>query len=92
MIAVCRMAGMSAQQAFDTLGQLFNDRLASWDEAASRLPSWGPAIDPEVQKYIQGIMDVVKANLHWRSVPRVSRYQFTHWDNYFGPEIMSISD
>jgi hypothetical protein len=93
MVAACRMSGMLAQEAFDTVGQLFDERLARWDIAISRLPLWGQAVDFEIQRYIQGIMDVVKANLYWRydlghsdSVPITNNFPpFSFWsERYFG--------
>jgi hypothetical protein len=30
------------------------------------LPQWGEKIDRQVQTYIQGVQNVVRANLNWR--------------------------
>ena len=66
MVTICQMTGMSAQQAFDTVGKLLQSTYHQWDEAEKKVPSWGEAIDLEVRKYIEGIKAVVHANLRWR--------------------------
>ncbi|KAJ5247787.1 terpene cyclase [Penicillium chermesinum] len=65
LVAVCRNAGMSAQAAFDHLGYMLQTRYRDWYLALASLPSWGNEIDAEVQNYIRGVQNVVKANLHW---------------------------
>lgn len=66
LVAVCRNSGMTAQAAFDHLGFMLQARYRDWYLALVSLPSWGSEIDAEVQNYIRGIQNVVKANLHWR--------------------------
>ena len=68
MVALCRLKGMTAQEAFDQVGSLLQDRYQRWDVLETYIPSWGEVVDPEVEKYISGIKTVVRANLHWRSV------------------------
>lgn len=68
MIAACRLAGHSAQEAFDTLGSLLEQRYIQWDQAIHDLPSWGADVDGEVRRYIDGIQNVVQANISWRCV------------------------
>ncbi|RFU80025.1 terpene synthase [Trichoderma arundinaceum] len=65
MVTVCRLGGMSAQKAFNTVGRLLQSRYRRWDEAEASVPSWGKETDLQVRKYIEGIKSVVKANLHW---------------------------
>ncbi|KAL7948162.1 isoprenoid synthase domain-containing protein [Trichoderma barbatum] len=65
MVAVCRLNGMSAQKAFDKVGELLEGRYRRWDRAEARVPSWGREADVQVQKYIEGIKCVVRANLNW---------------------------
>ncbi len=60
------MSGMSAQQAFDTLGEMLEHRYSEWDNNLAKVPSWGEKIDTEVNDYIEGIRNVVRANLNWR--------------------------
>lgn len=68
MIAACRLAGYSAQEAFDIVGSLLEQRYIQWDQAIQHLPSWGADIDGEVRRYIDGIQNVVQANITWRYV------------------------
>jgi hypothetical protein len=65
MTAACRLAGYSAQEAFDILGSLLEQRYIQWDQAIHHLPSWGADIDGEVRRYIDGIQNVVQANITW---------------------------
>ncbi|KAF5606173.1 presilphiperfolan-8-beta-ol synthase [Fusarium subglutinans] len=66
MVAACRMTGQSPQEAFDTVGNLLEERYQDWQSAIEQLPSWGPEIDANVARYIQGIQNVVQANITWR--------------------------
>lgn len=59
---------MTAQAAFDHIGDMLGSRYRDWYLALADLPSWGPQIDAHVQGYIRGVQNVVKANLHWRLV------------------------
>ncbi|KAH8675039.1 terpene synthase metal binding domain-containing protein [Ilyonectria robusta] len=72
MVAVCRMRGLSAQQAFGTVGALLDSQLAAWEDHLGRVPSWGSKADVEVEKYIEGIRNMARANL--RSSFRSQRY------------------
>ncbi|KAK2028364.1 terpene synthase metal binding domain-containing protein [Colletotrichum zoysiae] len=80
MVAVCRMNGKSAQEAFDTIGSLLEDSHLEWDEVMSRLPDWDAEHDDEVERYIKCIQNVVQANLSWRQWCRCS----LHSKRYFG--------
>ena len=60
------MSGMGAQEAFDYVGKLLDQRYQRWDAAESNLPSWGEIVDAQVQMYIEGIKGTVRANLYWR--------------------------
>ncbi|KAI1042045.1 hypothetical protein LB505_012155 [Fusarium chuoi] len=65
MVAACRMTGQSPQEAFDTVGNLLEERYQDWRSAIEQLPSWGPEIDMNVARYIRGIQNVVQANITW---------------------------
>ncbi|PVI02312.1 terpene synthase metal binding domain-containing protein [Periconia macrospinosa] len=65
MTAACRLAGQSAQEAFNTLGALLERRYIQWNQSIHCLPSWGVEIDSEVRRYIVGIQNVVQANISW---------------------------
>lgn len=66
MTAACRLAGQSAQEAFDTVGALLEQRYIRWEQAIDRLPSWGAEVDAQVRRYIEGIQNIVQANISWR--------------------------
>ncbi|RGP69189.1 terpene synthase metal-containing [Fusarium longipes] len=66
MVASCRMVGQSPQQAFDTVGALLEERYREWETVVGQLPSWGREIDAQVARYIEGIQNVVQANVTWR--------------------------
>ena len=66
LVALLRMSGKSAQEAFDTLGLMLDESFAEWDALVANLPSWGTQLDAPVQEYVQGIGNVVAANLYWR--------------------------
>ena len=57
---------MPAQQAFDRVNGLLQELYRDWYLALAKLPQWGEEVDTQVQKYIQGVQDVVLANLNWR--------------------------
>lgn len=62
------MNGFGPQEAFDYVGGMLNSRHRQWEDALKCVGSWGGEIDGEVARYIQGISNVAKANLHWRYV------------------------
>lgn len=66
MIAACRMAGQGPQEAFDTVAALLEQRYDAWDQSMGQLPSWDNKTDDEVRRYIEGIQNVVQANISWR--------------------------
>ena len=66
MVATCRRSGMPAQKAFNHVGNMLVSRYRDWYLALAELPSWGEQVDYEVQEYILGVVNVVKANLNWR--------------------------
>ena len=68
MVAICRIHGMPAQEAFDYMNNLLKNCYRDWYLALASLPHWGEMIDVQVQTYIQGIQSVAVANLHWRFV------------------------
>lgn len=66
MVAICRMNGMLAQEAFDRVGDLLQERYRRWDVVEGQVRSWGEEVDKQVQRYVEAIKCVVKANLYWR--------------------------
>ncbi|KAK5999191.1 (+)-eremophilene synthase [Cladobotryum mycophilum] len=41
MVTICRMRGMLAQRAFDTVGKLLDSVYNQWNETETKVPSWG---------------------------------------------------
>ena len=60
------MAGQPPQQAFNTVGALLEERYKEWSSVITQLPTWGPEIDAQVARYVEGIQNVVQANVTWR--------------------------
>lgn len=87
MVATCRLSGMSAQQAFDRVNGLLLKCFRDWYIALSCLPNWGEKVDEHVQKYIQGVQDVSRANLNWRFVLNA---EFILLFGFFIPEISEL--
>lgn len=65
LVAVCRMQGMSAQEAVDRVAELIDRRHEKLEEAMNSIPTWDEATDLQLALYTEGIRDVVKANLYW---------------------------
>jgi hypothetical protein len=57
--------GMTLQEAVDFVGDLCKKSIDRFTEDRARLPSWGPAIDAQVQIYVQGLADWIVGSLHW---------------------------
>ncbi|KAF2760256.1 terpenoid synthase [Pseudovirgaria hyperparasitica] len=65
LLAVCRMHGMTMQQAVDCLEHHISERHQRLDHTIQNLPSWGEDIDNEVAKFVQAVQNTIKANLYW---------------------------
>lgn len=61
MIASYRLSGLSAQAAFNKVEELLRSRYKEWYLALANLPQWREEIDAAVQKYVQGVQNVVLA-------------------------------
>ena len=66
LVMLYRLAGMEPQEAFDQMGELLKALFRAWYLALAELPQWGEAIDSQVQKYIEGVQDMLLANVNWR--------------------------
>lgn len=64
MVAACRYQGMNAQEAFDHLDLMLQARYAAFEDATASIPLWGASVDAEVARYVDGLMNCVKANLY----------------------------
>ncbi|KAF2963575.1 hypothetical protein GQX73_g9998 [Xylaria multiplex] len=66
LVAVARMSGLQAQEAFDYIGNMLNSRYERWEKALGEMPYWGEEINKHAERYVRGVADVVRANLYWR--------------------------
>ncbi|KAJ3480431.1 hypothetical protein NLG97_g8075 [Lecanicillium saksenae] len=65
IIAIARLQGMSAQEAFDAAGALLDDLYCQWELVEKRATSLRTGNSLHLQKYINGIKNIVRANLYW---------------------------
>ena len=82
LIALFRRKGLTAQQAFDAVGSMLEERYAGWMVAIEAVPSWGAQVDDEVAQYIQGIKNVAVANVNWSF----------HGKRYFGDMTATVKE
>lgn len=64
-VAVCRLRGMGAQEAVTFIGTEVSCRMAEFEEAVRKLEESSWEYADELLRYVQGIRDVIKANLWW---------------------------
>ena len=57
--------GLNLQEAADHAGVLFGDLMDRFVAERKKLPSWGPDLDRDINRYVDGIGDWVVGNLHW---------------------------
>jgi hypothetical protein len=60
-----RERNLTLQQSFDFAGELLKQAVQRWYWTQQHLPSFGEHADVQVQRYLEGLLDQVKANLHW---------------------------
>jgi hypothetical protein len=61
---------------------MLKKRFVRFDEVLAQLPSWGPDTDRDVARYIEGVRNVVRANLYWSF----------HSERYFGSRHKEVSE
>ena len=66
IIALIRGRGKTAQEAFDEVGVLLQQRYRDFYLAQADLPHVNQEIDIDIQKYVEGVRNIMKANLNWR--------------------------
>lgn len=66
MVTVLRAKGMSAQEAFDHIGELLRECYRDWYLAQARLRQWGEDIDFQVHRYIAALHSILLGSLHWQ--------------------------
>lgn len=72
LIAACRRQGLSAQEAFDHLGRLLDERLELFEKLVESLSQWNDMTTGPVAAYVEGVRNSVRANLYWSL--RTERY------------------
>ncbi|KAK8214398.1 isoprenoid synthase domain-containing protein [Phyllosticta capitalensis] len=60
-----RRLGLSQQQSYDKANELLHGCYRQWYISHSEVPSWGEKVDVQVQQYLQGCLNVLKANVRW---------------------------
>lgn len=66
LVIIYRLMRLSQEEALENINNRLKACFRNWYLAHAELPLWGEAIDNQVQKYIQGIQDLVLANVNWR--------------------------
>ena len=56
---------VDVQEAFDKIGKWRQELTDQFLAAYGKLPSWGPEIDAEVQRYVDGMGNWVRGNSAW---------------------------
>jgi len=62
---VMNQEGIDLQSAVDFVGNMCKQSIDRFIEERSRLPSWGPEIDRQVDIYVAGLADWIVGSLHW---------------------------
>jgi hypothetical protein len=57
--------GLNLQEAVNEAAQLFNDRMREYVELERGLPSFGPELDGQLQRYLKGLRCWVRGNMDW---------------------------
>jgi len=65
IIHILRTQGMAQQEAFDHVAEAIVARYKEWDDMVAQVPSWGEAVDAQVQTYIEATRLTVVAHLEW---------------------------
>lgn len=72
--------GLDLQGAADRVGDMWRQAVEGFCTNKMKVPSWGPKIDEDVAKYIQGLEDWIVGGVEW---------SFSS-ERYFGKEGPSI--
>lgn len=74
--------GLDLQGAVDHIGQMCRRAVDAFCEHRARVPSWGPAIDGDVARYVRGLEDWIAGSLHWTFLS----------ERYFGTQGVDIKE
>jgi hypothetical protein len=58
-------SGVAAQEAVDLIGAAIDRRLLNLEQAIEKMANWKMPWQNQCIRYLQGIRDVIKANLYW---------------------------
>lgn len=72
--------GLDLQAAVDYIGARTHAVLEDYLALKHTIPSWGPEIDAQVQRYVQGLEYTLAGNVHWSFGCR----------RYFGAEVEEV--
>lgn len=56
---------LELQAAVDYVGKLCEECFTRFQALHAALPSWGPEVDAQVEKYVEGLSDWMIGNLEW---------------------------
>lgn len=73
VIILCNEQRCSLQDAVEQLGALHDREMRAFIALAARTPSFGPEVDPALQRYIAGMQHWMRANLDWSAA--TTRYR-----------------
>ena len=65
IVVMMRQEGLDLQSAVDFVGDLCKQSIDRFTEQRANIPSWGPEIDQQVEKYVTGLADWIVGSLHW---------------------------
>jgi hypothetical protein len=65
IVVVMKQDGVDLQTAIDFVGELCQQSIDRFVAERTRLPSWGPEIDRQVDIYVDGLADWIVGSLHW---------------------------
>lgn len=57
--------GYTLQEAVDCVGELCRQCIERFEFQRRQLPTWGPKVDADVQKYVLGLQHWIVGSLHW---------------------------
>ena len=57
IVVMMRQEGLDLQSAVDFVGDLCKQSIDRFTEQRANIPSWGPEIDRQVEKYVTGLAD-----------------------------------
>jgi hypothetical protein len=65
IVVVMNQEGIDLQSAVDFVGDLCKQSIDRFNYERDNLPSWGPAIDRDIEVYVDGLAMWIAGSLHW---------------------------